>query len=118
MTIKDFLPIVIPLISAAGGYQFSRRSKGNDMFLDGLSKSYENVYYPMYVQMKKIKELEINDRDEIINEFFERYNSDVSTTKFIASTFILEWYLEMYQKYEVYTKTRDETCKAAILEKL
>ena len=110
-SIKDLWPIFMLLLSALIGYQFSRRSKGNDLFLESLTKSYENAYFPMYIRLKKIKNQDEDQKLELLKEFFETYNSYESTLKLLASASLLEWFFDMNQKYIVFSKEGDESSK-------
>ena len=116
MNISDLWPILIALLSAFIGYQFSRRAKGNDSFIVELTKSYENSYYPMYIQMKTIKEYEMEQRDQLVKEFIEFYSLPSSTTKSIASTSLLEMFFELRQKYLDFVKDNDEVIRQAFWE--
>ncbi|ODA41816.1 hypothetical protein [Desulfosporosinus sp. BG] len=111
MVIKNMWPIIMLLLSALIGYQFSRRSKGNDLFLESLTKSYENVYFPMYIRLKKIKEQNDEQKLELLEEFFKGYYSYESTIKLIAPVSLLERFFDIYLKYLVFTRQRDESSK-------
>ena len=111
ISVKDLWPIFMLLLTALIGYQFSRRSKRNDLFLEGLTKSYENAYFPMYMRVKNIKDQDEDRKLELFKEFVESYNSYESTLKLLASASLLEWFFDIHQKYLVFSRQGDESSK-------
>ncbi|MDD4569105.1 MAG: hypothetical protein PHE70_03130 [Tepidanaerobacteraceae bacterium] len=105
---KDLWSIFLALFSAFIVYQFGRRSKGMDSFLDSLIRSYENVYYPIYIILKKIDRVRSDESEQLITDFFKEYSLPDSSLKLIASTFILEWYFDLEQKYINLLKNTNE----------
>jgi len=105
---KDLWSVVLVAFSAFFVYQFGRRSKGIDSFLESLNYSYENLYYPMYMVLKNIKERPINEREPLVSDYFKIYSSSDSNLKLIASTFILEKYFDLEKKYKSSFTNQDE----------
>lgn len=115
MSINSMWPIIMLIISAFIGYLFSRRSKQNDMFINQLTNSYENAYFPIYMIMKKIKEEDHESkRLELLEEFIGSYNSHDSAIKSIASTFLLDKFFKLINEYMEFSKQNDESKKNSL----
>ncbi len=104
--------MVLVAFSAFFVYQFGRRSKGSDSFLENLIKSYDNVYYPMYMVLKNIKESLIDEREQLVLDYFKVHSSSDSSLKLIASTFVLERYFDLERKYKSSFANQDELSKS------
>ncbi|OLN32606.1 hypothetical protein [Desulfosporosinus metallidurans] len=109
---KNLWSIVLVAFSAFFVYQFGRRSKGSDSFLESLNNSYENLYYPMYMMLKNIKEKPISEREQLVSDYFKIYSSSDSNLKLIASTFILEKYFDLEKKYKSSFGNQDELIRS------
>ena len=109
---KDLWSVVLVAFSAFFVYQFGRRSKGIDSFLESLNYSYENLYYPMYMVLKNIKERPISEREQLVSDYFKIYSSSDSNLKLIASTFILEKYFDLEKKYKNSFANQDELIRS------
>ena len=111
INIPSLWPILLALISGLIGYQFSRRGSEKDRFLDGLTKSYKEVYYPMHKWLVKILQTENKDaKDLLLKEFFSHYSSIDSDLKWMADFSLLKdyfdlekWYLSLLpQQYDLF----------------
>lgn len=103
----DLTVIIIALITAYIGYQFNHTSKKREAFLKELNNSYNEVYSPMFEQLQRIIELEDKTiKMEQIDFFIEEYSGKNSKIRFIASSFLLEYF---YKLREVHKKNKQKT---------
>lgn len=92
----DLSVILIALITAYIGYQFNVRSKKREAFLKELSTSYNEIYSPMHEQLTLIMENDQNSKKlEMIDSFIQKYSEKDSKIRFIASSYILEYFYKL-----------------------
>lgn len=115
----DLAVIVIALITAYIGYQFNHTSKKREAFLKELSNSYNEVYYPMFEQLKQI--IELKDKTikmEQIDFFMEEYSGKNSKIRFIASSFLLEYFYKLREVHKKYKQENNRINEKELLKKI
>ncbi|RXZ81102.1 hypothetical protein EBB07_15445 [Paenibacillaceae bacterium] len=112
----DLSVIIIALITAYIGYQFNFRSKKREAFLKELSSSYNEIYFPMYRELSLIMETEKKTQKlDMIDEFVREHSGKESKVRFIASSFILEYFYKLRKTHVNYKREMNRTNEEKLL---
>lgn len=115
----DISVIILAIITSFIGYQFSGRTKKREVFVNELSRSYNEVYFPIYELLKEIiKENDAELQIEKLNTFFQMYSGPESKIKYIGSTLLLESYYELRDHHRNYMLAQSEWSKDELFKKL
>jgi len=115
----DLSVIIIALITAYIGYQFNHTSRKRDAFLRELISSYNEVYSPMFEQLLSIMETEDKAKKlERIESFMEQYSTNDSKIRFIASSFLLDYFYKLRAVYKKYKYENNRTHENELLNKI
>lgn len=115
----DISVIIIALITAYIGFLFNSRSKKRENFIKELRNSYIEVYSPMFESLSEIKKTENKEiRLSLIDRFFESYSGSDTKIRYIASSFLLEYFYELRNSYELYKKESSRKNEKDLMEKL
>jgi hypothetical protein len=101
--IKDYLPLIIALLTLFIGYIVAIRHKKIDRFYSQVHESLKDVIGPMLFEIRRIqKSNNIDERDNLIESFFSKYTQTDSPLYKIANSFLLEWFFEMEESFNKY----------------
>ncbi|WP_044482062.1 hypothetical protein [Paenibacillus antibioticophila] len=115
----DLSVIVIALITAYIGYQFNHTSKKREAFLKELTNSYNEVYSPMFEQLFIIMETEEKTAKlEQIESFMDEYSSKDSKIRFIASSFLLDYFYKLRGIYKKYKYENNRSNEKELLDQV
>ncbi|MDR6726940.1 hypothetical protein J2W91_005465 [Paenibacillus amylolyticus] len=115
----DLTVIIIALITAYIGYQFNHTSKKREAFLKELNNSYNEVYFPMFEQLQQI--IELKDKTikmEKVDFFMEEYSGKNSNIRFIASSFLLEYFYKLREVHIKYKQENNRINEKDLLKKI
>ncbi|MCG7406575.1 hypothetical protein MH117_04030 [Paenibacillus sp. ACRRX] len=114
------LPVIIlAIITGFISYLYNFRAKKRESYLKELGLSYNEVYTPMYIKLKRIKFIRDHDKKMIlIKEFFDEYKVDNSNVRFIGTTSNLETYFELEVMYEEYLQNPGRSTEYLFMKKL
>ncbi|WP_042196277.1 hypothetical protein [Paenibacillus camerounensis] len=115
----DLSVIIIALITAYIGYQFNHTSKKREAFLKELTNSYNEVYSPMFEQLLIITETEDKTKKlEKIESFMDEYSSKDSKIRFIASSFLLDYFYKLRGVYKKYKNENNRSNEKELLDEI
>lgn len=115
----DLSVIIIALITAYIGYQFNHTSKKREAFLKELTNSYNEVYSPMFEQLLLIMETEEKTKKlEQIESFMDEYSSKDSKIRFIASSFLLDYFYKLRGVYKKYKNENNRSNEKELLDEI
>lgn len=106
---KDIIfPVALAVLSGFIGYRFNGRLKEQESFIQLLSKSYSDIYFPMYIRLEQINaEMDIIKRVNLLRNFFEMFSTPDSNIKLIASSEILEFYINLKKTFDSLNDIKD-----------
>jgi hypothetical protein len=65
-----------------------------------LINSYNEIYFPMHELLRVISNSEDKlEKHNLIDDFFEKYSGAQAPIRFIGSSFLMEYYYELREKY-------------------
>jgi hypothetical protein len=102
-----YLPLVIALVAASLGYITGQRSGKINRFFQQVDVNLKEVCGPMYFSLKRIFEIEdAQKREEIIDQFFEKFSNQNPNLYKLGNKFILDWLIETENLYVRFKKSR------------
>lgn len=115
----DISVILLALITAFIGYQFSLRTKKKERFLKELSNSYNEIYFPLVEILQTIIKTENKEEKiKLLDGLFNKYSNPESKIRFIASSSILEFFYEFKEIYFKYKNEKTRKNEIQLMEKL
>ncbi len=115
----DFSVIGIALITAYIAYYFNYISKKREIFLKELTNSYNEVYFPMYVELSTIESTE--DRTtklKLVESFIDENSTKESKVKFIGTTSVLQYFDDLKLIYKTYKLENNADNEKRLLESM
>ncbi|WP_438349950.1 hypothetical protein ACP8HI_04580 [Paenibacillus sp. FA6] len=106
--------IIIAVFTAFIGYQFRIREKRKDSSYSELSKSYNEVYGPMFFRLKEINQsTDDNEKQGLIDAFFKDFSSKA---QLLGSSVLLKKYIDLNALFN--THKNKSSLESIITEKL
>lgn len=107
--IKEFIPLILTIISAFVGFSFGQRTNKINRFYTQVENNLRNISEPLYFDLRRIKyELSLNKRDMYIEELFIKYTKDKSGIFQLGNRFLIEWFLRTEKVYNEYKNHKTE----------
>lgn len=107
--IKDYLPLAIAFFTFFLGYIVSLRYKKLDRFYTQIQENLKEICSPMYHEIRDIFRARTpEDRDRVIDTFFQKYSSRESGIYKIGNNFLLEWYFMMEDSFYNYKSNQTD----------
>lgn len=107
--IKDYLPLAIAVLTFFLGYIVSLRYKKIDRFYFQTQENLKEICSPMYHEIRDVCRARTpEDRDKLLDAFFQKYSSNDSGVYKIGNNFLLEWYYMMEDNFFNYKSNQTE----------
>ncbi|PIE92721.1 hypothetical protein CO726_25070 [Bacillus fungorum] len=98
--IKEFIPFIIPILTAVVGYIFGQKTTKVNLFYSQNEKNLKNVIEPLFLSIKVIKREESSfKKEQLLNNLFESYISENKGIHQIGSKDLIDAFLNLEGLY-------------------
>ena len=104
-----YLPLVIAILAASLGYITGQRNGKINRFFQQVDVNLKEICGPMYFSLKKVFEVkDAQEREELIDRFFEKFSTLNPNLYKLGNKFILDWLIEAENLYTKFKESRKQ----------
>ncbi|KLK98193.1 hypothetical protein XJ18_16960 [Bacillus pumilus] len=117
--IKDYLPIIVLLVSAVIAFITNIRHKDRDRFYQNAEENLYKLIEPMYFKMNNIKNIkDDHHKVESIRKFFNTYNPEKINVSKLGNRKLINRFIETHSAYSHYLTEFDDQSMKFLFRKI
>ncbi|MDA1547656.1 MULTISPECIES: hypothetical protein [Bacillus cereus group] len=108
-TIKDFIPFIIPILTAVIGYIVGQKTHKVTRFFNQSENNLKTVIEPLFLNIKLIKREESSfKKEQLLNKLFESYLYEYKGIYQIGNKDLIDAFLRLEELYYDFKKEKTE----------